>query len=309
MNEANAQAADERSKYEVSIVIPVFNRVRYTFKCLQALAKNTGDTPCEVILVDNGSTDGTAELLASLGGDVRVISNAQNLGFAKACNQGAQAAQAPNILFLNNDTEVQPGWLPPMLDLLRSDPATAVVGSKLVYPQNGRIQHAGVVFRPTGQPYHVFQGMDARHFAVNSVERFQAVTGACLLIRAGVFFAVGQFDEAFINGFEDIDLCLKVGQAGHRIYYTPRSVVLHHESISAGRKTHDQRNGLLFLRRWMGKVEPDENRHYARLGMQLIYSDGGRQCTVHYPHAPHRDHTLQLADAGVTMDPALTAQA
>jgi len=97
----------------------------------------------QTIVVDDDSTDGTAALLASLGGDVQVIRNTENLGFATACNQGARAARGRHVVFLNNDTVPLPGWLTPLIAELDADPTVAVVGSKLLYPDD-TIQHAGV---------------------------------------------------------------------------------------------------------------------------------------------------------------------
>ena len=205
---------------QVSIIIPVFNRARYTLKCLQALAANTAYDNFELIVVDNASSDETPQLLATLGGDVQVIRNEENLGFAKACNQGARAAVGSLLLFLNNDTEPRPGWLEAMVQAMDSAPDVQVVGNKLLYP-NGTIQHAGVAFRPDGVPYHIFKCLPADHPAVNRVERFQAVTAACMLVRRETFFGQGCFDESYHNGYEDMDFCMKVTTSGGGIVYTP----------------------------------------------------------------------------------------
>lgn len=298
MTQSDIATKSVQPAYDVSIIIPVFNRAAFTLRCLQTLAQNSDGPSYEVIIVDNASTDGTAALLAGLGGDVTVISNQHNLGFAKACNQGAQAARSGNLLFLNNDTEPQAGWLPPLLEVLARERRAAVVGARLIYPHGNRVQHAGVAFRPNGAPYHIFQGLDAEHPVVNTPERFQAVTGACLLIRAEAFFAAGMFDEAFVNGFEDIDLCLKVGRMGWTIHYEPRGKVLHHEGISPGRKAHDVPNMLLFMERWAGVVEPDENRHYAKLGLRLSYNDDFTRCTIHHLLDPSRTRTISLDQGG-----------
>ena len=127
-----------------SIVIPVFNKVEFTRKCLEAIRKKTKAELYELVVVDNGSTDGTKEYLNSLGGFIRVISNKGNRGFAIACNQGAKLATGKLLLFLNNDVEPCSGWLEPLMNLMEGDPSIAAVGSKLLFPE-GTIQHAGVV--------------------------------------------------------------------------------------------------------------------------------------------------------------------
>ena len=95
----------EPALYEASIIVPLFNRVDLTVSCLRALAAHTGDVDYEIVLVDNASTDDTPQLLAGLTGDITVVRNDENLGFATACNQGARAASSDRLVFLNNDTE------------------------------------------------------------------------------------------------------------------------------------------------------------------------------------------------------------
>jgi GT2 family glycosyltransferase/radical SAM superfamily enzyme YgiQ (UPF0313 family)/Flp pilus assembly protein TadD/glycosyltransferase involved in cell wall biosynthesis len=249
----------------VSIIIPLFNKVEYTKQCLDALFVNTDQKPgYEIILVDNASTDGTGDYLRTLSGDVTIISNLNNVGFAKACNQGARLSRGRYLIFLNNDTVPHPGWLNALIKGTERDGAD-IVGSKLLYP-NGRVQHAGVAFDERGIGYHIFNGFTSDHPAVNRKRFMQCVTAACMLIEKDLFDRLGGFDENFINGFEDVDLCLRAGQMGKKILYNPDSVLIHYEETSEGRKTHDNRNAEYFLARWRGKVLCDEERIYAEEG-------------------------------------------
>lgn len=257
---------------DASIIIPVFNGIGDTGRCLSALATNTEGASYEVIVVDNASTDGTPEFLRTLGAGVRIITNPSNLGFARACNQGARSAQGRYLIFLNNDTIPLAGWLSSLISLADSEPDVAIAGSKLLYPGTNLIQHAGIVFGPLREPYHIYQNIDAGHPAVNQVEEYQAVTAACMLVRRKVFFDAGQFDEKYINGYEDIDLCLKVRALGYRILYTPKSVLYHAEFSTQGRKDHQARNLALFLSRWHSQVDPDETRYYEKYGHRIVYS-------------------------------------
>ncbi len=244
------QGEDEKPRFVCSIVIPVWNKVDLTRQCLEALGPATEDVPFEVIIVDNGSTDGTSQLLNSLGGDVRIITNQTNLGFAKACNQGAAAATGEYLVFLNNDTIPLKGWLSALVEEVRQRPDIAIVGSKLLY-RDRTVQHAGVaVDRLSMTPYHIYRGFPDDHPAVNKRRELNAVTGACLLIRKDVFEEVQGFDEAYVNGFEDVDLCFKVREKGRRIVYQPRSVLYHLESQTPGRKAHDLPNAVRLSRRW-----------------------------------------------------------
>ncbi len=113
-----------RPSYKVSIVIPAYNQVGHTFQCLRSIAEQTDsrDGFYEVLVIDNASSDGTQELLTQVQGDVRVWRNEENLGFAKACNQGALLARGDVVIFLNNDTEVHPGWIEALTDELEGNP-------------------------------------------------------------------------------------------------------------------------------------------------------------------------------------------
>ena len=262
-------------RYVCSIIIPVWNKVELTMQCLTELAKVTDEVSYEVIVVDNGSTDDTATFLASLGGDVQIISNRENLGFAKACNQGAQAARGKYLVFLNNDTVPLEGWLRALVSEVDSDGDVAVVGSKLLYPDQ-TVQHAGVAVDRLLRPYHLYQGSDHRASAVNRRRELNAVTAACLLIRRSMFVDVGGFDEGYVNGFEDADLCFKVREKGGRIVYQPRSVLYHLESQTPGRKQHDERNATRLRERWGAHWWlTDEDLHCHTDGYKITWPDTG----------------------------------
>lgn len=236
--------------FTCSIIIPTWNRSELTRQCLTALADNTSDISFEVILVDNGSTDGTRDWLSTLGGDVQLILNKENLGFAKACNQGARVARGKYLVFLNNDTIPLKGWLKALVDEVEAYPEVGIVGSKLLY-EDGTVQHAGVVLnRAEGLPYHIYKGFSGDSPVVNQRREYQVVTAACLLIRRALFRELGGFDEGFRNSFEDVDLCLKAGERGSRVVYQPRSVLYHLESQTPGRKLHDDSNAKRLLDRW-----------------------------------------------------------
>lgn len=253
----------QKPRFRASVIIPVFNKVEFTKACLEALAKNTPEDLYEVIIVDNASSDGTKEFLRTLQGDVRVITNDENLGFAKACNQGAAIASGEYLVFLNNDTLPQPGWLEALLRVVDNEPDVAVVGAKLLFP-DGTIQHAGVAIAE-GAPYpitvmHMYYRYDADAPEVNEQRDCQAVTGACLLIRPDVYREIGGFCEEYRNGYEDVDLCFKVRERGYRIVYSPESVLYHFESVTPGRHKHEKDNIRLLHEKWMGRLNRKENQ-------------------------------------------------
>lgn len=247
---ADLKGRRPQTTYDCSIIIPVWNNAALTKQCLEALAEVTDGVSYEVVVVDNGSSDGVETFLQSLGGDVQVIRNEQNLGFSKACNQGARAARGEFLVFLNNDTVPLKGWLSALVDEVRTHADVAVVGSKLLF-EDGTIQHAGVAFsREWFLPYHMYRGGDAQAACVSRRRELQCVTAACMLVRRTVFQQVEGFDEGYRNGFEDVDLCLKINKLQWKIVYQPKSVLYHLESKTPGRKAHEQDNSRRLHERW-----------------------------------------------------------
>jgi GT2 family glycosyltransferase len=245
-----------------SIIIPAFNRVDLTAQCLRALIANTQDVNYEVIIVDNASTDATPELCASLGGNATIIRNPENRGFAVACNQGAAAATTDRLVFLNTDTEPFPDWLPPLLATLDQEPDVGAVGMKLLFPDH-TIQHAGVVLLelpdyPTLAAQHMPYKVPADDPLSNQRRDVSVATAACLLVRREAFEEVGGFDEGYWNGYEDVDFCLALGEAGWRIVYEPASVLIHHESASGPERFRcSQQNVDRLQEKWAGRVTAD----------------------------------------------------
>jgi len=254
---------------DCSIVIPVYNHASVTRQCLNALLENPPqDVECEIVVVDDASTDITPELLASYGSQITGIRHQQNRGFAHACNDGAAAASGELLVFLNNDILPRPGWLDALVRYARAHPAAAVVGSKLLYP-DGTIQHAGVVIcRSDRYPRHLYRGFPGEHPAVNVSRTLQVVTAACMLVRRTAFEQASGFDTAFLNGYEDVDLCLRLGELGHEVHYCAESVLVHFESASrAGRADEARHNIALYDRRWLPRVRPDDVEIYLADGL------------------------------------------
>lgn len=251
---------------KVSVIIAIYNKKEYTIKCLESVFKFGPKHEFEVIVVDNGSTDGSGDCLAKLGSKVTVIANKKNLGFAKACNQGAKVAKGEYLLFLNNDTVVTNRWLDILVEELDSNKAVGIVGPKLLYT-DGTVQHAGVVFDKNRWPHHIYRKEGGAALYVNKKREFQCLTAACLLIRKDIFNDVGGFDESYINGLEDADLCFKIRELGFGILYCPESTVYHHESITEGRAEHDNHNYELLISRWSHKIKVDYQDYMKEDGM------------------------------------------
>jgi len=240
----------------VSIIIPVYNALQYTRACLERLRTlhESESVPYEIIVVNDGSHDGTAEFLKEQEPFIRTVHNPTNLGFAAACNRGADLARGPYLLFLNNDTLPEPGWLEALVAEVDRDPRVGVAGARLLYP-DGRIQHAGIMFTPQGLPFHRYRGVPGDDPRVMETVALPAVTGACMLVRQDLFMRLEGFDERYRMYYEDVDLCLRAHQAGYRVIYCPRSVVVHFESKSSpSLEEANARNFQslpLFLQRWL----------------------------------------------------------
>lgn len=248
-----------------SVIVPVHDGAALTRRCLEALL---ADLPadCEALVVDDASTDSTPALLRTYGERIRVVSLAENEGFAGACNAGAAAARGEALVFLNNDTEPRPGWLAALLAHADRYPAADVVGVKLVFP-TGAVQHAGVVIGQDGYPHNLYAGLPEGRPEVNRRRRLQAVTGACMLVRRQAFAALGGFDRGFLNSLEDVDLCLRAGARGGEVHYCPEAVVVHLESASRGRSDRFERSVALYRERWRETVRRDDLEVYAEDGL------------------------------------------
>jgi GT2 family glycosyltransferase len=249
-----------------SLVIPVHNRAGLTRQCLDSLlASPAARAEVELVIVDDRSSDATPEMLESYGDRIRVVHHDRNLGFGVSCNDGAAAASGDWLVFLNNDTLPQPGWLDALLTYAAPRDRLGAVGAKLLFP-NDTIQHAGVVLSRDRHPRHIYAGFPATHPAVNKSRRFQIVTGACTLIRRGLFDESGGFDPVFVNGYEDVDLCLRLRDLGYEVHYCHESILYHLESATREYEL-DPQNFRLFRDRWAKRVEQDDFRYYLEDGL------------------------------------------
>ncbi|AOS44935.1 N-acetylglucosaminyl-diphospho-decaprenol L-rhamnosyltransferase [Lacunisphaera limnophila] len=253
---------------KVSFIIPLYNCLPLTQAMLTSLrATVPADLAHEIILVDDGSTDGTRDWLTGLGSPCRVVLNEQNLGFAATCNRGAAAATGEFLFFLNNDLELLPGWLAPILDVFSRFPRAGAVGNVQLDFASGAVDHTGIFFNTKGKPAH------ATHRGVAAVREVVAVTGACLAVPANVWRELGGFDEGYVNGCEDVDFCLRALAAGHTNHVALHSVVRHHISASAGRKLRDEQNTSRLLRRWHTSILPHLVRPGCREWLAAAWED------------------------------------
>jgi GT2 family glycosyltransferase len=253
--------AGAAARVKTSIVIPVFNKIEFTFQCLRSLLREVDFRETEVIVVDNASTDATRELLSHFRGLVRVLENEENRGFVDACNQGAAEARGSYLLFLNNDTVVEPGWLEALVETLERDARAGAAGSMFLYP-DGRVQEAGAILWSNGEAFHYGWGRSPEDPRFGFAREVDYCSGASLIVRKELFDRLGGFDRRYAPAYyEDADLCMGVRSLGYKVVYQPASRVVHFEGATAGTDTRSgfKRfqvvNRSKFLDKWRATLE------------------------------------------------------
>jgi GT2 family glycosyltransferase len=246
----------------VTVIIPAFNKLNLTLSCLDSLMASAGQTPFEVLVADDASSDRTAECLALIPG-VRVITQPENLGFLRNCNAAAKAAKGRYLLFLNNDSQVGERLIDALVAAHTDE--VGIVGPKIIYP-TGQLQEAGARIRVDGSAVLIGHGNDPDHWRYNFKREVDYVSGACLLIERALFSQLGGFDEIYAPCYcEDSDLCFRVRQHGLRVVYEPKALLVHSLSATMGDVSSDFKsrqaaiNSQRFCERWQDWLERDND--------------------------------------------------
>lgn len=298
----------------VSVIILTWNGRQDIEACLQALLAQTYDN-AELLVVDNASTDGTADWVADHVPQVKLIRNAENLGFSAGNNIGLTAATGQVFVLLNQDTVVEAGWLAALVNRFATDDTIGIVGGKALFP-DGTIQHAGGKIDERGNSYHHGQG-EADTGQFDQGREVDYITGATLAISRAAYEAVGGLDEGFSPAYwEDADWCYRVRQAGYKIVYEPAARLIHNETSALADQSHQgnylpQRNRLRFvLKHWpleklTGSFLPAEKAWLDQLGE-------GNEAIANVMARSYLHHLLHLADlleARQTIHPTAFAEA
>lgn len=279
-----------------SIIIPVHGKWELTIACLESLAADPTRYPFEVIVVDDCSPDDTATNLGCVRG-LRTLRTSTQSGFVAACNLGAASARGEVLIFLNNDTLVQAGWMDALVDVLSSDSTVGAVGS-LLLGEDGLVQESGGVVWADGTGRNFGRGLEPSRIEVRARRDVDYCSAASLAVRSSIFHEVGGFDPRFTPAYyEDTDLCFAVRAAGHRVVVEPESVVIHLEGASngldgqGGLKRFQTVNRHVFVRKWRD-VLASHGRHGGPADLWLARNrrPGGMMLIIdaHVP-TPDRD--------------------
>jgi GT2 family glycosyltransferase len=242
---------------QLSAVIPLFNCLPLTQAMVDSLRSTLpAELSHEIILVDDGSTDGTREWLKTLRAPFRVVLNERNLGYAGANNRGAAIATGHLIALLNNDLILTRGWLEPVLAAYRRLGTRAgVIGNVQRSVQTGAVDHAGIHINLKAKPEHNRSLPPRWVRSIHRLRRAPAVTGACAVVERQLWNDLGGLDEGFLNGGEDVDFCFRVAARGRINAVALQSVIFHHVSSAPGRKLRDEQNSRRLALRCRDELE------------------------------------------------------
>ncbi len=238
------------------IIIPTRDRLELLSVCVDSILALTTGVDYGIVVVDNGSVEaGTLAYLDHLreDGRIRVIRDESPFNYSALNNRAVATSTADVVVLLNNDIEIADGaWLRELaVHACRSE--IGAVGAKLLYP-DGSLQHAGVILGVEGVAAHAYPGFPRSHTGqfgrALAAQRMSAVTAACLAVRRSVFDEVGGLDPDLAVAFNDVDFCLRVGEAGYRNLWLPWVWMYHHESASRGHEDSPEKRA-----RFAGEVE------------------------------------------------------
>jgi O-antigen biosynthesis protein len=239
----------------VSVVMVTYGGGETALRAVDALVENT-DARYELIVIDNASSDGTADRLKAAVQGATIVENTANLGFAHGCNQGAALAKGTYLCFLNPDAFVQRGWLPPLLERFELDSSVGAAAPLFLH-EDGRVQEAGSAVDSEGAALSIGDGDDPQSFEHRFRRAVDYGSAACLLVRADLFAAVDGFDPVYSPAYyEDVDLCFKLRAKGFLTVFEPRSRVVH---LRGGGSRQAQAlmtaNRRVFAERWSDRLQ------------------------------------------------------
>lgn len=271
---------------EVSIIIVSWNTRTLLGECLESVSRGTAASNVEIIVVDNGSTDGSQDLVRQRFLHAHLITNVSNVGFARAVNQGAAASGGRYLLLLNSDAQLMPSTLPLLVDLAATHPRAAVVGPRVCHP-DGSFQTSHARFPTLWQEALVLSGLGRLYCGAWYPSRgpdadphplvVDYVSGACMLVRRDAWLEAGGLDEGYFMYAEEVDLCYAVRLKGWQVWYHPEARAIHVGGASSGQQpSHSEaelyRSRVRFFRKHYGR------RKAAVLKWQIYAFTGIKMC-------------------------------
>lgn len=229
---------------EITVIIVTWNSIEWITKCLESLRKDLISFSCQIVVVDNASTDQTTDLIQNQFHDVVLLKNPRNSGFAWACNQALSQCRSEYVLFLNPDTAVLPGMTRTLIDFMKAHPQAGAIGPTLLN-SDGSLQLSGNTFPSLKNLWFetffidrlfpkspIFGSHKLSHADRSRPFQVDWTMGACLMMRKSALDQVGGFDEHFFLFFEETDLCFRLRNAGYEIYVIPEAKVIHRGGAS-----------------------------------------------------------------------------
>jgi GT2 family glycosyltransferase/SAM-dependent methyltransferase len=243
-----------------SLVVTAYRGAEVTAACLRSIAEHTEGPAFEVIVVDDAADADNARLWEQVSG-ATILVNDPGIGYLRSVNRGAAEARGRYLVLLNNDVEVEVGWLRALVRRAESADDVGAVAPKLLYP-DGTLQEAGAIVFEDGSGWNYGRGLDPDAPEFSYAREIDYGSAACLLVRADLFSELGGLDERYAPMYyEDTDLCFALRDRGHRVMFEPTARVVHHEGVSAGTdistggKRHQELNRPKFVEKWRTQLE------------------------------------------------------
>ncbi|MBU1626812.1 glycosyltransferase [bacterium] len=215
----------------ISIIIPAKDQIELTKESIISILESTKTHEFEIILINNGSKPEFREYFETLSKKdkrLNIVDSFRSSSFSELCNKGAMESRGEYLIFLNNDTKGESGWIEALLSPFE-DEKVGIVGSRLLF-EDGTIQHDGIVLPLWLFPFNNNRDIPAKSLPDNGFKEVFAVTGACLMIKRALFFKLNGFDENYIWRLEDVDLCMKARKLGYKIICSRLNNIYHFES-------------------------------------------------------------------------------
>ena len=260
---------------ELSIILVNWNSSEYLRACLGSIFSAESGVNFEVLVIDNGSYDGSGEMLRQHFPQVRFLQSPENLGFAAANNLAFAFSAGRNLLFLNPDTEVVGPALRRMLDALNCAPDAGIAGPRLVtpdlFPQPNCMRCVPTILNQlldssfSRDIFPIWWGFDVVRRESDEPLAAQVVPGTCLMVRRNVFLKSGRFNPAYFMYAEDVDLCCQARKLGWKSYYVHNALVIHHGARSSGRQSDDAFSAVLMRESVWNFLRTSRGRGYAAL--------------------------------------------